>query len=268
MVALAAGTFMMGSPQGEPGRIQTEGPERRVTIAKPFALGKFEVTLAEFLAFVTETGLETGKLCQMIDETHSGKVVWSEPEASVRQPGFATTGAHPAVCISGHDAQAYVAWLRRRTGRTYRLPTEAEWEYAARAGTTTRYNFGMDETELCKHARFADLASPFGWRGGCRSNWSQLGPLPVGSLAANAWGLFDMHGNAWEWVEDCWTPDASKIPTDGSAFTRPGGCEIGVIRGGSFANAPNSLRSAHRRSNTVAGHYQTVGFRVALSLAP
>jgi formylglycine-generating enzyme required for sulfatase activity/DNA-binding winged helix-turn-helix (wHTH) protein len=265
MVVLPAGAFMMGAPKSEVGRKQTEA-RRRVTIAKGFALGKFEVTIDQFSAFVAETGLDAGSTCQVLVDYDGPVVVWSRPQASFRQPGFEVTGAHPAVCISGHDAQAYVAWLRRRTGKPYRLPTEAEWEYAARAGTTTAYSFGMDETELCDYARFSDLSSPFGWRGGCRSHRPAFGTIPVGTLKANPWGLADMHGNAWEWVEDCWSPDVRKLPTDGSAFMRPDGCELGVIRGGSFATAPRSLRSAHRRSNLVAGHYQTVGFRVALSL--
>jgi formylglycine-generating enzyme required for sulfatase activity len=266
MVMLPAGAFMMGAPKGEVGRKQTEAPRRRVTIAKPFALGKFEITIDQFSAFVAETGLDAGSTCQVLVDYDGPVVAWSRPQASFRQPGFEVTGSHPAVCISGHDAQAYTAWLRRRTGKPYRLPTEAEWEYAARAGTTTAYSFGMDETELCGYARFSDLSSPFGWRGGCRSRMPAFGTLPVGTLKVNPWGLADMHGNAWEWVEDCWSPDVRKVPTDGSAFMRPDSCELGVIRGGSFATGPRSLRSAHRRSSVVAAHYHTVGFRVALTL--
>jgi formylglycine-generating enzyme required for sulfatase activity/DNA-binding winged helix-turn-helix (wHTH) protein len=266
MVVLPAGAFMMGAHKSEVGRKQTEAPRRRVTIAKGFALGKFEVTTDQFSGFVAETRLDAGSTCHVLVDYDGPVVVWSRPQASFRQPGFEVTGSHPAVCISGHDAQAYVAWLRRRTGKPYRLPTEAEWEYAARAGTTTAYSFGMDETELCAYARFSDLSSPFGWRNGCRSSTPAFGTIPVGTLKANPWGLADMHGNAWEWVEDCWSPDARKLPTDGSAFMRPDGCELGVIRGGSFATGPKSLRSAHRRSSVVAAHYQTVGFRVALSL--
>jgi sulfatase modifying factor 1 len=266
MVELPSGEFMMGSPDDEVGRKQSEGPPRRVTISKRFALGKFEVTLDQFSAFVTETGLAAGNKCQVMVQLDGGKELWSRPQASFLQPGFEATGSHPVVCISGHEAQAYVAWLKRRTGKHYRLPTEAEWEFAARAGTSTSYSFGIDETELCAYARFADLSSPFGWRTGCRSGAPAYGPVQVGMLKPNAWGIADMHGNAWEWVEDCWTPDVRKLPIDGSAFAQPGGCEVGVIRGGSFASSPRSVRSAHRRPNTVAKHYQTVGFRVALTL--
>jgi sulfatase modifying factor 1 len=266
MVELPAGEFTMGSPADEVGRKQVEGPQRRVTIAKRFALGKFEITIEQFAAFVAETGLAAGNTCQVLMKFEGAKELWSRPQALFLQPGFEVKGSHPAVCVSGHDAQAYAAWLRRRTGKPYRLPTEAEWEYAARAGTTTPFSFGIDETQLCAYARFADLGSPFGWRGGCRSDVGFYGTLPVGSLKSNPWGIADMHGNASEWVEDCWTADVRKIPTDGSAFTHPGGCEVGVIRGGSFASPHRSVRSAYRRANIVAKHYQTIGFRVAVSL--
>jgi sulfatase modifying factor 1 len=266
MVALPAGEFMMGSPEDERGRKNVEGLPRRVVIGRPIAIGKFEVTVDQFSAFVTETGMMAGNLCHTIVNLEGDAALWGPPQASFRQPGFDVTGSQPVVCISWHEAQAYVAWLRRRTGKPYRLPTEAEWEYAARADTRTSYSFGDDETALCAYARFADLDSRFGWRNTCRSNTTTYGPLPVGTLKPNPWGIFDMHGNAWEWVEDCWTPNSSEIPTDGSAFSRPGSCEIGVIRGGSWAAGAPRLRSAGRWPMVAASHFQHSGFRVALSL--
>jgi formylglycine-generating enzyme required for sulfatase activity len=266
MVALAAGEFMMGSPEDEHGRQDVEGLPRRVVISRPFAIGKFEVTVDEFSTFVTETGMTVGNLCRVIVEHEGRTAVWGPPEASFRQPGFAVTGTQPVVCISWHEAQAYAAWLKRRTGKPYRLPTEAEWEYAARAGTKTKYSFGDDENALCAYAKFADLGSSLGWRGGCRSDIVAFGPLPVGTLKPNPWGIFDMHGNAWEWVEDCWTSVASEIPTDGSAFSRPGSCEVGVIRGGSWAAGTPRQRSATRFPAVTARHFQHFGFRVALTL--
>ncbi len=266
MVALPAGEFMMGAPADERYRQEAEGLPRRVTIGRPLAISKFEVTNDQFSAFATETGMADGNTCKIIVGFDGDYAVFGQPEASFRQPGFEATGAHPVVCVSWHEAQAYVAWLWRRTGKPYRLPTEAEWEYAARADTTTMYSFGSDETQLCAYARFADLDSQFGYRTSCRSNNTAYGPLAVGRFKPNAWGLFDMHGNVWEWVEDCWTPIASEIPTDGSAFTRAGKCETGVVRGGSYASGARRLRSAMRLPAPVTAHYQTYGFRVALTI--
>jgi formylglycine-generating enzyme required for sulfatase activity/DNA-binding winged helix-turn-helix (wHTH) protein len=265
MVVLPAGEFMMGSPESEDGHKDVEGNPRRVVISKQFAIGKFEVTVDQFSAFVAESGMTAGSLCRVI-VAFDRSAIWGPPEASFRQPGFDVMGSQPVVCISWHEAQAYVAWLRRRTGKPYRLPTEAEWEYAARAGTTARFSFGSDETALCAYARFADLSSRFGWHDACRSDITTYGPVPVGSLKANPWGIFDMHGNAWEWVEDCWTPNASEIPTDGSAFARPGNCEVGVVRGGSFAAGSRRVRSATRSPVQTAKHNYNDGFRVVLSL--
>jgi formylglycine-generating enzyme required for sulfatase activity len=266
MVALPPGEFMMGSSEGERGRQNVEGFPRRVVIPKPFAIGKFEVTIDQFSAFVADTGMTIGNICNEIVAFDRTNLIWGPPEGSFRQPGFEVSGSQPVVCVSWHEAEAYVAWLRRRTGKPYRLPTEAEWEYAARAGTSTRYSFGNDETQLCGYARFADLGSRFGWHDGCRSDTVAYGPLPVGSLKPNPWDLFDMHGNAWEWVEDCWTPQASEIPTDGSAFARPEHCETGVVRGGSFAAASSRVRSAMRSPMPIGAHHYNNGFRVALSL--
>jgi formylglycine-generating enzyme required for sulfatase activity len=265
MVALPAGEFLMGSPDNEFERRDVEGRPRRVIIARRFAISRFEITMEQFSAFVADAGMALGEQCREIVSVSGVSARWGAPETSFRKPGFEVTGKHPVVCMSWHDAQAYVAWLGRRTGKAYRLPTEAEWEYAARAGTRTAYSFGNDSAELCGYAKFADLASPFGWHGGCRSPIATYGAIPVGSFSPNPWGLFDMHGNAWEWVEDCWTPNAMEIPTDGSAFSRPG-CEIGVIRGGSWAAGFGRSRSASRWPTPAAEHYQHVGFRVALPL--
>jgi len=267
MVALPAGEFIMGSPESERGHMDVEGLPRPVVIPKRIAIGKFEVTFDQFSAFVAETGMTVGNSCKALAVFDRTPIVWGPPEASFREPGFEVMGSQPVVCVSWHDAQAYVAWLRRRTGKPYRLPTEAEWEYAARAGTKTAYSFGNDENALCAYARFADFDSKFGWHDGCRSDIATYGPLPVGSLKPNPWGLFDMHGNAWEFVEDCWTPNAAEIPTDGSAFSRPGNCEVGVLRGGSFAAGSRRVRSAIRVPVNTAAHTYNNGFRVALSLA-
>ena len=257
---------MMGSPATELGHQDVEGVPRNVVIRKRFAIGKFKVTVDQFARFVAETSATVSDQCRVIVAFDRDEPVWDAAEASFRHPGFDTAGSHPAVCVSWYDAQAYANWLQRRTGRPYRLLTESEWEYAARAGTTTRYSFGDDETKLCAYARFADLGSRFGWHDGCRSETIAYGTTPVGSLRPNPWGIFDMHGNAWEWVQDCWTPNAAQIPTNGSAFMRPNGCEEAVIRGGSFASGSRRVRSATRAAAPTARHNYNDGFRVALPL--
>jgi formylglycine-generating enzyme required for sulfatase activity len=268
MVTLSAGEFIMGSLEDEPQRdLLDEGLPRRVAVKKPIAIGKFEVTVDQFATFVSETPMPAGNLCQLIvGDRREGRrsFILGPPEASFREPGFAVGGTHPAVCISWEDAERYVAWLKSRTGKPYRLPTEAEWEYAARAGTQTMYSFGDDASALCTYGRFADPGPSFPWRAGCSAG--AAGPIPVGQLMPNPWGIFDMHGNAWEWVEDCWTTNTSEIPTDGSAFSRPHGCSMRVIRGGSWANGPSWQRSAVRREMGKWHHYNNIGFRVALSL--
>jgi formylglycine-generating enzyme required for sulfatase activity len=263
MVQLPAGTFMMGSPDDERGRERVEGSPRRIVVGRRFALGQMEITVEQFAAFVAATGANVASACHKFD----AKIARFAPaEGSFRQPGFDITGSHPVVCVSWHEAQAYAAWLGRRTGKPYRLPSEAEWEYAARAGTTTSYSFGNDEGRLCDHARFADLGSQFPWRGGCRSEQTSHGPVHVGALKPNAWGLFDMHGNAWEWAADCWTADPSEIPSDASAFTREGACETGVVRGGGWAAAYRRVRSAQRLPVIATSRYYHMGLRVALTL--
>ena len=270
MVALPAGEFTMGSPEDDDGRVRAEGPPRRVVITRPFAIGRFEVTVDQFAAFVGDTGTEVSKStnpCRVIIGFHLDPPHWTaSPEASFRHPGFDVTGSHPAGCVSWYDAQAYVAWLKRRTGKEYRLPTEVEWEYAARAGTTTSYSFGNDDRLLCDYARFADLGSLYAWRDTCRSDTTTDGPIQVGKLKPNAWGIFDMQGNVAEWVEDCWTSNWAEIPTDGSAFARPGNCEMGVVRGGGWISNSRRLRPAYRTKVRTPMQAQFLGFRVALTL--
>jgi len=266
MVELPAGEFLRGSPETENGRKETEGPPLRITVPKRFAIGRFEVTVDQFAAHLAEIGEADKGGCKTIAKVDGSTAVWGPPDASFRQPGFETTGSHPAVCVNWHDARAYAAWLSRRTGKPYRLPTESEWEYATRAGTTTSYSFGIDDTQLCDYARFADLSSSFGWRGSCRSGVAGNGPIPVGKLKPNSWGLFDVHGNVWEWVQDCWTPEWQSIPLDSSAYIRPGSCEVGVMRGGSFAAGAPRIRSASRWPTRTNARFYHTGFRVVLDL--
>lgn len=276
MVVVPPGSFMMGSPESETARSSVEGPQRRVTFARPFAVGRLEITVDEFAAFVQETGHDAGSMCLTLEGEK-----WEErPGRSFRNPGFAQTGSHPAACLSWHDAKAYVAWLSSKTGKPYRLLTEAEWEYAARAGTTTSYSFGNDLSGLCRHGNVHDQTAvrriadqPANSRiaiitrlGAAQCDDGYAYTAPAGSFAANGFALHDMEGNVWEWVEDCWNDHYRRAPTDGSAWLA-GNCGRRAHRGGSWTSLAWRLRAAHRESGTTGDRRVDAGLRVARTLA-
>ena len=231
MVVVPAGEFMMGSPSNEVGRVSNEGPVHKVTIANPFAVGKFELTFDEWDACAAHGDCDS----------HISAGGWGR-------------GRQPVINVSWYDAIGYVAWLSRITGQPYRLLTEAEWEYAARAGATTRYSFGDDVAALGKYA----------W-----SNANSGGkPHPVGEKEPNAFGLYDMHGNVWEWVQDCYEGNYNQAPANGSANMIEG-CEIRPLRGGSWAHPPLNLRATKRNwSFGAAFRDYGLGFRVGRTLTP
>jgi formylglycine-generating enzyme required for sulfatase activity len=264
MVVIPAGSFLMGSPDSERNRDDNEGPQRRVRV-KPFALGKFELTVEQFAAFVAETQYDTGSRCD----------VWQDGSFderagfSWRKPNFTQTGTHPAACLSWDDAKAYLAWLSAKTGKTYRLPTEAEWEYAARAGATTRFHFGDDDKDYCRYGNGVDAtaladvpaAKEKGWDAlPCRDGHAWT--APVGSFAPNAFGLHDTHGNVFEWVEDCWNDSFKGAPVDGSAWVS-GDCTQRVQRGGAWGYPRTYLRIAVRGRQQQGYRYINAGVRVA-----
>jgi formylglycine-generating enzyme required for sulfatase activity len=240
MVVMPAGAFTMGSPRNLEGRYPEENPERRVTIARRFALAKYEVTFDEWDACVSAGGF-----------THRpGDSYWGR-------------GRRPVINLSWTDAKQYVAWLSRATGKAYRLPSEAEWEYAARAGSKTRYSWG--DSPGANKANFV----------GSGSLWDRK-TAPVGSFEANAFGLHDMHGNAIEWVEDCWNDTYAMGPTDGRPWRtgpnshglpgRTEDCWARVARGGSWSDGPEVVRSAARTRLEVRHRDPSTGFRVARDL--
>ncbi|MBK8906431.1 MAG: formylglycine-generating enzyme family protein [Rhodospirillales bacterium] len=224
MVVVPAGTFMMGSPDSETGRYDDEGPQHRVTISRPFAIGRFPVTFEEYDNFCEATGRE-----------QPGDEGWGR-------------GRCPVINVSWDDAQAYVKWLAAATGRPYRLPSEAEWEYACRAGTTTRFSFGNDIS-------------------GKDANIDGSRTTEVGTYPANAWGLHDMHGNVWEWVEDCWHDSYAGAPEDGSAWLDADGDDFGprVLRGGSWYYSQDLARAAYRNRYDPFYRSYDFGFRVVCS---
>ena len=253
MVVVPAGEFTMGSPESEELRADDEGPQHPVTISKAFAVGKFEVTRGQYGAFVSETNHAPGDNCYVWRE---GKYV-RDVSANWSNPGYDQTDEGPAACISWEDAKAYAAWLSNKAGQSYRLLTEAEWEYAARAGTTTAFSFG--ETISTSQVNFrgdADESSADAFR---------EKPIDVGSFPANDFGLHDMHGNVTEWIEDCWNDSYADGPHD-EATRLSGDCNRRMLRGGSWQDRPMHVRAADRLRYNSDARNSYIGFRVARTL--
>jgi formylglycine-generating enzyme required for sulfatase activity len=251
MVVAPAGTFTMGSPPDEPQREGAREDQVPVSIATPFAIGAFAVTRREFAAFVSATNYTLDQGCYFWTGT-----TWEErSDRSWRSPGFAQDENHPVTCVDLKAAKAYAAWLSERTGKLYRLPSETEREYAARAGTTTPFWWGSSIT--------TDAANYNGlpYLQGERGQWRQA-TVRVDSFAPNAWGLFNVHGNVWDWTEDCWNETNAGNPGDGSVRTS-GDCTWRVARGGAWNYAPNYLRAAFRYWNLPHNRSGVQGFRVA-----
>ena len=231
MVVVQGGSYMMGSPTDEPGRWKDEGPRHRVTIGRPFAVGRYEVAFAEWDACRRAGGC-----------THAPN-----------DEGWGR-GNRPAIHVSWKDAQEYVGWLSQKTGRTYRLLSESEWEYAARAKTDSPYYWGAEAGEGRANC------------GRCGGRWGGEKTAPAGSFAPNGFGLFDMSGNVWEWVEDCGHRDYSGAPSDGGAWLKPGDCRLRMLRGGSWDDAVVRVRSAIRYWEFADTRRDVIGFRVAGTL--
>jgi len=252
LVLVPTGRFQMGSPEHErkaamaagsqPAWLARELPQHWVGIDKPIALGRYPVTVGEWRMFVMATGWRT-----------SGEVDWDAP-------GFAQTDRHPVVGVNWFDAIRYVRWLSEATGKSYRLPSEAEWEYACRAGTKTAFSFGDTIT-----TDQANYDGNFTYNGGPRGAYRR-GTTPVGMFEANPWGLFDMHGNVWEWVQDVVHDNYDGAPLDGRAWDEGGDQARRILRGGSWLYNPRYLRSALRNGFSAALSNDIVGFRVVRDL--
>jgi len=279
LVVIPAGAFIMGSPATEPGRYDEEGPQRRVHIGR-LAVGKFDVTRREWAVFASATNRETVGGC-----TWSGlpgtSAMQPNPKATWKKLGFEQDDAHPVVCVTWDDAQDYVHWLSRRAGHQYRLLTEAEWEYAARAGTDTAYPWGP----VASHER-ANYGAASCCSGEASGSDRWVGTSPGGAFPPNRFGLYDMSGNVMQWVEDCFSPSFSYagMPTDGSAYkdavtlelsgdlavmNGSSSCAHHMLRGGDWGDPPASVRSAARSFGPPPGsplqNYKSagIGFRVA-----
>jgi formylglycine-generating enzyme required for sulfatase activity len=277
MVRIRAGAFMMGSTEAETARehmdamlASDERPAHVVKVRREFSLARFAVTRGEFAAFVAETGYRPHDGCNV----HHGEQWVYDKQRSWRDPGFEQTDQHPVVCVDYEATQRYVQWLSRKTGRTYRLPSEAEWEYSARAGTTTARFWGDGREDTCRFANVSDFdwAEALKWDKARKDKVFQCSDrfantAPVGSFRPNAFGLYDMLGNVWQWNEDCFQTTYRDAPKDGSAW-KSGDCRFRVAHGGSWFSTPYVVRAAHRCALELDSRYYHVGFRVARSLAP
>jgi formylglycine-generating enzyme required for sulfatase activity len=261
MVGVPAGQFVMGSPRGEPGRFDSEGPQHVVSVTA-FALGKYNVTSQQFLTFLKDTGYQPAPCDPVLD------LGWRTLRKGLAYaPAYQEPPKWPAVCLDWRDAEAYIAWLNARvrqarpnleaTNGPYRLPSEAEWEYAARGGTRTARWWG---DAIGRNKANCN---------GCGSPWDDRLLAEVDSFAPNPFGLYGMLGNAWQWTLDCWHPNYEGAPRDGSAWTEKN-CTKHVIRGGSWDNVPVFVRSASRSASTPNGgkydYSSLTGFRVARDL--
>ncbi len=243
MIAVPPGRFIMGTPDGEEGRGDSEGPQHEVVIDYTFAVGRYAVSVEEF-----------GYFCDVTNHTVPDRAhtfengIWEEREnRSFRNPGFAQSPRHPVVCVSWNDAQAYLFWLSEMTGYSYTLLSEAEWEYVCRAGTETRYSSG-------------DEVSALGANYGFHHNQTVL----VDTFPPNLWGFYNLHGNVWEWCSDSWYDNYHGAPQDGSSREDDDGEALSrVIRGGSWNNRVEFLRSGHRSRFVPADRSVSIGFRVA-----
>ena len=255
MVKLPGGTFMMGSDDSDPEASSDEKPRHRVTV-KAFSLGQYEVTRAQFAAFVDATNYQA-QGCY----TWDGKSWSMQAGKSWRDPGFPQTASHPAVCVSLEDAQAYIRWLNQKTGQAYRLPTEAEWEYAARAGTGTSRHWGGKAEDACRYANVADQTAKqefASWEvHECADGYVYT--APAGRFLPNGFGLYDMLGNAWEWT----CSEYMDYGNGAESTCITNAKDRRAVRGGSWFTKPGRVRSAYRDWGDPADRDYDLDFRLA-----
>jgi len=262
MIFIPEGSFDMGSPSYDAEHNSEEGPLHHVNVSA-FLLGKTHVTRAQFEVFVKATKYDAGNKCWIFDQT------WQERTGvSWRNPGFDQEDNHPVTCINWYDAKAYADWLSRKTGKQYRLPTEPEWEYAAKAGSTSARYWGGSPDQACGHANVGDQklkSQVYGvtWEThDCDDGYAYTSP--VGSFKPNAFGLYDMQGNLWQWVSDSWTENYDDAPSDSTTLIDKG--TYRVLRGGAWSIGPQNIRSAERIQSEASDRVNSDGFRVARTL--
>jgi formylglycine-generating enzyme required for sulfatase activity len=264
MTVVPAGQFKMGSPPTELGRNSDEGPQTLVSIGRPFAVGRLEVTVGEYKAFIEASGYKAGRNC----EVWNGRGWQKRAAATFLTPGFQQDDSHPVVCVDWNDAKAFVDWLSSKTGRPYRLLSEEEWEYAARAGSTTPFWWGQDISTA--QANYDGRAV----YGAGRKGTYRQATVSANSFEPNPWGLYNVHGNVWEWTSDCYQYEQGYGNAAGApkaAAERWGtDCDPDgrAFRGGSWLDDPEYLRSARRVWHRPRGRLNYLGLRVARTIGP
>lgn len=263
MIVIPAGRFTMGSPDSETDRSKDEGPTHKVKVAT-FALSKTEITRGQFAVFVNQSKYRAGDTCWTLKDGD-----FEERKGHWLKPGFSQNDNHPVTCVNWNDANAYTEWLSRTTGKKYRLPTEAEWEYAARANTRSARYWGDKPDRACRYANVADETALAKIQGApawsihhCADGASYT--APVASYKANAFGLHDMLGNVLEWTQDSYHDSYKDAPRVASEW--PGDGAKRILRGGSWNNSPQVVRAAMRDSNKPTLRFSIFGFRVAREL--
>lgn len=272
-VIVKAGSFVMGSSAFEEGRRENEGPEHRVTFRRGFAIGRTEVTVKQFRQFVNKTGYMTDAEktgFSTVYDNYSGRLTRKDDMTwELDYEGREASDSRPVIHVSWNDASAYAKWLSRGTGKPYRLPTEAEFEYVLRGGRTSLYWWGDGSPERAVENLTGENDSSRG-----RRQWETFfsgyhdrhwGPAPVASFEPNPFGLFDIGGNVAEWTMDCWHDSYIRAPLNGTAWVNPG-CEYRVVRGGYWASSPVQARSAYRMKASPSGRGARIGFRIARDL--
>ncbi len=279
LVSVPPGTFVMGVQPGEEERENVPEsfrgrsvPQTQITVEAAFAIGAYPVTRGEFARFVKATGYDAGDRCYVYSHIQNG---WDWRETvgkGWRDPGFPQTDRDPVVCVSWHDTQAYLGWLSKATGRHYRLPSEAEGEYATRAGSAATRFWGDGREEACVYANVADqtmfetLGLPMGPEANFDCSDGFVFTSPVGSFKPNPFGLYDMMGNVWQWLDDCWHPTLAGRPATSVVWSNGGDCKLHSARGGSWQYYPWSLRAGFRYRDDASNRNAKLGFRVARDL--
>jgi formylglycine-generating enzyme required for sulfatase activity/catechol 2,3-dioxygenase-like lactoylglutathione lyase family enzyme len=269
LVAVGPGEFMIGSTAETKDVDVSRGetPQAKIKIAKGFLLGRYEVTVGQYREFVRETGYQAPKkACRVWDNEFVDKddATWENPYQPAKPEP-----QHPVGCVSWNDAQAFISWLSKKTGKAYRLPSSAEWEYAARAGTTTSRFWGEGTDDACEYANTFDISAkekyPFPWAfSPCKDGYPEQ--APVGKFKPNNFGLYDMIGNVWEWTADCYAGSHQGRPRDGKAWTWNGACENRETRGGAWMSAPERNRIAWPGRDPAERRLNYFGFRIARDL--